>query len=57
MEKCDFCEEEAKVEGKTNLGPWANMCDKHFKLYGVKTKGLYTTLANIGKEGRKPYSD
>jgi len=55
--KCDFCDQEATVDGKTNQGPWANMCKKHFKIYGVNKKGLFTTLANVGKPGRKPYSD
>ena len=32
---CDFCESEAKYDGKTRLGPWANMCSMHFKQYGL----------------------
>lgn len=36
---CDFCSERgvdrpAKVDGATTIGPWANMCDGHFALYG-----------------------
>jgi hypothetical protein len=25
----------AVVDGKTRLGPWANMCEAHFAQYGV----------------------
>lgn len=38
---CDICEAKghegvsAHYDGKTFLGPWANMCAKHFKSYGV----------------------
>lgn len=43
--ECDFCEKlrqdpdlkkhEWFVDGKTKFGPWALMCPKHFKQYGV----------------------
>jgi len=32
---CDFCGGEAHYDGKTKMGPWANMCDKCFRVYGV----------------------
>lgn len=32
---CDFCNKPATVDGKTKLGPWAGMCDEHFRLYGT----------------------
>lgn len=39
---CDFCKKHlltnyAKYDAKTTLGPWANMCESHFAMYG---KGL-----------------
>ena len=34
-EKCDFCDAEAKYDGKTTYGPWAYMCEKHFRTVGV----------------------
>lgn len=34
---CDFCNSPAQYDGKTVIGPWANMCEVHFKQYG---KGL-----------------
>jgi hypothetical protein len=37
--KCDFCDLPAKVDGKTNQGPWANMCAKHNTLYGCGKLG------------------
>ena len=35
LPKCNFCENEAHYDGKTNMGPWANMCKRHFNQYGV----------------------
>ena len=37
---CDFCKEDFQVtpatyDGKTSYGPWAMMCEYHFKMYGV----------------------
>ena len=32
---CDLCGVAASYDGKTIYGPWANMCDKCFKKYGV----------------------
>ncbi len=44
---CDFCNQsgdrgehlvgqvDATYDGKTVHGPWANMCQSHFDLYGV----------------------
>jgi hypothetical protein len=38
--QCDFCEkegirQEAKYDGRTFLGPWGYMCERHFKRFGV----------------------
>lgn len=40
LPNCDFCQQEssvslATVDGKTVMGPWANMCAHHFAAYGV----------------------
>ena len=40
LPKCDFCaqdgkDKEAMYDGKTNIGPWANMCKEHFQQYGT----------------------
>ena len=35
LPKCDFCESEARYDGKTKLGPWGNMCEECFPVYGV----------------------
>jgi len=40
---CDFCQSDwpnpcatpAVLDGKTKLGPWANMCEAHNKRYGI----------------------
>ena len=41
---CDFCQQEvapgewvnkARYDGKTRFGPWANMCERHFRAHGV----------------------
>jgi len=33
--KCVFCDDSAVYDGKTTMGPWANMCNGHFRIYGV----------------------
>lgn len=35
LPKCDFCEKQAEYDGRTVMGPWANMCIKHFGQYGT----------------------
>lgn len=37
--KCDFCGKEAKYDGKTQMGPWANMCETCWKQHGVGKLG------------------
>ena len=36
---CDLCppglQRVARFDGKTNMGPWAYMCDTHFRAHGV----------------------
>ena len=37
---CDFCAKDgrtvpAMIDGKTKMGPWANMCNKHYARYGI----------------------
>jgi hypothetical protein len=37
---CDFCDQEGRKElafydGATKMGPWANMCVRHFQQYGI----------------------
>lgn len=38
---CDLCNHlgepphPAEYDGKTRMGPWANMCERHFRMYGV----------------------
>lgn len=56
---CDFCKyvsrptnkvEKAGYDGKTTEGPWANMCEAHFKKYGVGLgtgKGQKLVLAEV----------
>jgi len=34
MPRCSFCHQMAEYDGKTNQGPWAYMCDTHFKILG-----------------------
>ena len=42
LPNCDFCKQNplipyqaAHYDGKTKMGPWAYMCEEHFKQYGV----------------------
>jgi len=32
---CDFCGDVAHYDGKTKLGPWANMCEPCFSENGI----------------------
>ena len=34
LPKCDFCPTTAQYDAKTRMGPWANMCPTHFRMYG-----------------------
>jgi hypothetical protein len=42
--ECDFCEgpqkKPAAYDAVTVYGPWANMCEKHFRQHGKGTLGL-----------------
>jgi len=33
--RCDFCPSDARYDGRTTAGPWANMCNLHFQEFGV----------------------
>jgi hypothetical protein len=40
LPKCDFCKQlgrtaDAHYDGKSKVGPWANMCDDHWADYGI----------------------
>ena len=35
LPNCDFCGAAAHYDGKTKIGPWANMCENCFKKLGV----------------------
>lgn len=49
---CDFCGDEAHYDGKTKLGPWANMCTSCFKRYGIGL-GLGLGQELVVKENKK----
>jgi hypothetical protein len=51
---CDFgCGSEARYDGRTAMGPWANMCVNHWAQYGVGRLGVGygQKLALATKEG------
>jgi hypothetical protein len=33
LPKCDFCDNPAHYDFKTRMGPWANACPLHWKVY------------------------
>lgn len=37
--RCNFCDRDATVDGKTVFGPWANMCENHWLQNGVGQLG------------------
>ena len=49
MIKCDVCGKPAEYDSKTIFGAWAYLCPECYKIYGSKTKGLFTVL----KAGKK----
>lgn len=54
--RCDFCDRvgvnmPATIDGKTIYGPWAGMCDRHHKLYGV---GLGTGKGTLLRQDIRP---
>lgn len=53
--KCTFCNAPATYDGKTIMGPWANMCELHFNRYGIKTKGLYSRLEVVPETAKECY--
>jgi len=56
--KCDICgktaTKDAKLAGRSS---WAYVCEDCFLKYCSCNSGTFTTLKNIDKPGRKPYSD
>jgi len=60
LPKCDFCDEPAEYDGKTKLGPWANMCEAHFQVFGVGLgtgRGQKLTLETPEPSHRKARGD
>jgi hypothetical protein len=40
------------IDGKTKMGPWANMCNKHYAMYGVGLGlGLGQRLMTVVEDG------
>lgn len=33
LPKCDFCGNRAAYDAKTKQGPWANMCETHWRVH------------------------
>ena len=40
LPKCVFCEQKAAYDGKTLIGPWAYMCERHWLAHGAGKLGL-----------------
>ena len=36
---CDVCGDPAVYDAKTKSGPWANLCEKDFKVHGLGKLG------------------
>lgn len=54
LPKCDICgKADAHYDGKTRLGPWANMCDGCYGIHGTKA----STLTNEFVVGEAPERD
>lgn len=35
LPECDFCTNTAHYDAKSTMGPWANMCEQCFSVYGT----------------------
>ena len=35
LSQCNFCSKDAHYDAKTSFGPWASMCEEHYKKYGI----------------------
>ena len=56
--KCDFCEQLATKDAQiAGMSSWAYVCDECFFKHCSCNEETYTTLKNIGKPKRIPYSD
>ncbi len=53
LPQCDLCGANARYDGKTVNGPWANMCQIHFAMLGVGLgtgKGQRLVLRDVANE-------
>jgi hypothetical protein len=54
---CDICpvgaDTVAAYDGKTRMGPWANMCEKHWATHGVGRLGTGYGQKLVTKETAK----
>ena len=58
LPECDFCGEPAPYDAPTTKrGRWANMCEKHYKLYGAKNIGSKREIIGAKKYKVKHYSE
>ena len=56
--QCDLCGKKATKDAQiAGVLTWAFVCDRCFSFYCSGIPGTFTTLKNIGKPGRNPYSD
>lgn len=46
IRKCDYCDKQAIVDGKTRMGPWAYMCPTHLHMYGYPHSIMNTQLVS-----------
>ena len=51
LPKCNWCREPAEYDGKTIFGPWAYMCEEHFREFGI---GLGTGVGQKLKREIRP---
>jgi hypothetical protein len=51
---CDFCAEPALYDAKTQMGPWANLCEVHKNKYAVQREGLCNALNVVKNANPSP---
>ena len=35
LPNCDLCDRTASYDAKTSAGPWGNLCEAHYRQYGI----------------------
>lgn len=54
---CNICEAPAKYDAKTQMGPWAYLCQDHFEKYGIQLGIGWGQRLEVRKDGERKVRD